>query len=636
MISRRRIWGPRVAGILAALAIGLTAGAARAHISKDTDWHPVAKAYLFWIFATDLRPIDWSGITRRISSTHYPDQGGKSVYDMLVAVKVRGNDGLAGVPRAIKDQDRDALRAGSTRALAQRVSFHLARATRAYPTRAAMAVRHVDEARRLFRGYSSFIRQADPDGFRDLGLAWLELATMAGKARASKTPTSKSDQAVFEKTARVIDRYVLDNYVRPADASLAVRGPIPARGKGRDPAWKPAPWLPPDANIGDQDPFPRLVLNFEQRGIDERDFFMAAYGDMLFDSPEIFGDPAKSLGIACSTCHNRGDVNRSLFIPGLSRYAGGIDVDSSHFNRRGNDMRFDPLDTPSLRGIRYTAPYGRDGRIASLREFTRGVIVGEFGGPEPTPFMLDALVAYMNEFDFLPAPYLDRNGRLNEHASAAAKRGEKIFFKQFAQMGGQSCASCHIPSANFVDGRRHDIGSASRSSGYARDIAFDTPTLLGAAHSAPYFHDGSLETLADVVKWFNARFELNLNAMQRMDLTAYLTAVGTGKEPYEKFDAENTRFKLGFGELTTFISTLDELIPARDAFHAQLLIRTVSGDMRADASALTDVRLAPKVYELADRLDGIGKAITGADWARAAKLWSDYKAAEKRYATKLD
>ncbi len=53
------------------------------------------------------------------------------------------------------------------------------------------------------------------------------------------------------------------------------------------------------------------------------------------------------------------------------------------------------VDTPSLRGVRLTAPYGRDGRIATLREFARHVIVNEFAGDEPAPRVLDALVAYM-------------------------------------------------------------------------------------------------------------------------------------------------------------------------------------------------------------------------------------------------
>lgn len=446
---------------------------------------------------------------------------------------------------------------------------------------------------------------------------------------------TEADRDTYARAATIIGNYLIESYESAPDAEIARRGPIPARGRGKDPAWRPAPWLPPDANLNDQNPLPRLVLNFEQRGIDERDLFMVAYGDMLFDSPEIFGDPARSLGLSCATCHNRGDANMALFIPGLSTVPGTIDVDSSHFNRLGNDMRIDPLDTPSLRGIRFMAPYGRNGRTASLRQFARNVIVGEFAGPEPTPLMLDALVAYMNEFDFLPAPYLDRDGRLNERASASAKRGQALFNKKFARMGGKSCASCHIPSGNFLDGRRHDIGSAKPATTNARDGAFDTPTLLSIAHNAPYFHDGSLPTLGAVVGWFDKRYGLRLAAREKKDLTAYLTAVGTGEKPYEEFTDEKTRFKLDFGELSTFLSTLNELIPARDAFHAQLLIRTVARDLRLDASGLKDMRLAPKVYELSDMLDLMDKAIAAKNWDRTAALWTQYQEKEKRYARRL-
>jgi cytochrome c peroxidase len=353
---------------------------------------------------------------------------------------------------------------------------------------------------------------------------------------------------------------------------------------------------------------------------------------MLFDSPLIFGEPARSLGITCGRCHNRGEANRNFYIPGLSVHRGGIDVDSGYFNPRANNHRLNPVDIPSLRGIRFTAPYGRDGRIASLREFTRNVIVTEFAGPEPTPLMLDALVAYMNEFDFLPAPYLYRDGRLNAQAPAAARRGEALFNKPFAGMAGRSCATCHIPSAHFLDHRRHDIGSGSPSSSNARDSAFDTPTLLGAAHTAPYFHDGSLATLADVVNWFDTRFALRLKPEEKRDLTAYLEAVGAGERPYETFDDANTRFKLAFNELSTFASTLDTLLPARDRFHAELLVRSVATDLRADASGLTDLSRLPRARELADRLDAIGRAVATEDWPEAEKLWAEYKEKERSYA----
>ena len=111
--------------------------------------------------------------------------------------------------------------------------------------------------------------------------------------------------------------------------------------------------------MNDQVPLPKLFLNFEEKGIDEADLPLIAYGDMLFDSPEIFGDPARSLGLTCSTCHNRSDINQAFFIPGISPQAGAVDVDGHFFNSLFNDRRDDALDIPSLRGIRFLGPYGR-------------------------------------------------------------------------------------------------------------------------------------------------------------------------------------------------------------------------------------------------------------------------------------
>src|SRR3981189_311735 len=66
----------------------------------------------------------------------------------------------------------------------------------------------------------------------------------------------------------------------------------------------------------------------------------------------------------------------------------------------------------SLRGARYLAPYGHDGRMSSLRDFVYNVIVNEFAGPEPSPVILDAIIAYINDIDFLPNPNLGPAGRL--------------------------------------------------------------------------------------------------------------------------------------------------------------------------------------------------------------------------------
>jgi cytochrome c peroxidase len=91
--------------------------------------------------------------------------------------------------------------------------------------------------------------------------------------------------------------------------------------------------------------------------------------------------------------------------------------------------------------------------------------------------------------------------------SAAARRGEDLFFGNRAW-----CSACHN-GVNFTDEQYHNIGigldrpnpDLGRSEVTGRDAdwgAFKTPTIRGAVHTAPYMHDGSLATLADVVEWY--------------------------------------------------------------------------------------------------------------------------------------
>ena len=429
----------------------------------------------------------------------------------------------------------------------------------------------------------------------------------------------------MEAAREVISLYLAENYLVDDFAPRRTLSALPETVVLSGRTIEVPPSLPPGSDIFDQDPLPRLVLNFEEQGIDETDLPLVAYGDMLFDSAQIFGNPAQGLGVACSTCHNRSDVNQRLFIPGASHQPGAIDVDGAFFNPIFNDRRDDPIDIPSLRGLRFTGPYGRDGRFASLRDFTRNVIVNEFGGDEPTPFMLDALLAYMLEFDFLPNSMLTPDGQLTEAAPEAAQRGEAIFNTPFAALGDRSCSSCHVPDTNFLDRQAHDIGSVALAYDGARTGAMDTPTLLGTVYTAPYFHDGSLPTLAAVVDWFDESKSLGLTGAERADLTAYLETVGAADEPYEAFDAENTAFRLAFSELTPFASTLDTLLPQRDAKHILLLTDTVAADLSADASTMSNLAARPEVYALAQRLAEVGDAVRTDDWVAAETSWTAFK-----------
>ena len=243
-------------------------------------------------------------------------------------------------------------------------------------------------------------------------------------------------------------------------------------------------------------------------------------GDLLFHSPRTLGPRARAMGLSCQTCHPNGAAAIAIALPAPVGGArpGSVDLSTAHFREGADDGIVNSVDIPSLRGVRSTAPYGRDGRTASLAEFTADVISGEFDGAPLSPARLRALVRYLDELDFLPNANLDERGRLRAATSESARRGEHVFQRD--------CASCHVPSSYFVDGRVHRVGSGAPASPAALDDGYETPTLLGLAESAPYLHDGRCATLAEVVDFFAARLALQLTPSERADLIAYLSAVG--------------------------------------------------------------------------------------------------------------
>lgn len=152
------------------------------------------------------------------------------------------------------------------------------------------------------------------------------------------------------------------------------------------------------------------------------------------------------------------------------------------------------------------------------------------------------------------------------------------------------------------------------------------PTLRSAKFSAPYFHDGSIPTLAGVVDWFNTNKNLDLDDAARADLTAYLDAVGDGDEPYQIFEGKQSVFRLAFDELTTFATTLNTLLPMQDKVNIALLVNTVAPDLKADASTMKNLSAKPQVYQLADLLQAVGNAVAKDNWAEADNNWQAFQA----------
>jgi len=294
--------------------------------------------------------------------------------------------------------------------------------------------------------------------------------------------------------------------------------------------------------------------------------YMINLGNLAFSSPAILGGVARQAGLSCETCHVNGAGNAKFYIPKMSTRPGNFDTTGPLFNPKADNQVLDPVRIPSLRGARYLAPYGHDGRMASLRDFVRNVIVNEFAGPKPSPVIVDAIVAYIQDIDFLPNPSLGPGGRLIGKISESERRGEALFMKSFPHDPNLSCAGCHVPSAAFVDHQQHDVGSGG---------LFKTPTLRNADFNAPYFHDGRFDNYDQVVAHFDRAFDLGLSAQDRLDLVAYLTAVGDGTQPYER-DGAGASLK----EINNFTIVLGSAIAAGDKAIVSLAVDTIGNELR--------------------------------------------------------
>src|SRR4030095_13807273 len=102
--------------------------------------------------------------------------------------------------------------------------------------------------------------------------------------------------------------------------------------------------------------------------------------------------------------------------------------------------------------------------------------------------------------------------------STRAERGRPLF--------DQTCASCHVGGSGTDNntGKLHAPADTGVDGAYAArtgNKAYRTTPLRALWQHAPYFHDGSAATLADVVAHYNRVRTLNLTPQQQRDLVEY-------------------------------------------------------------------------------------------------------------------
>ncbi len=270
------------------------------------------------------------------------------------------------------------------------------------------------------------------------------------------------------------------------------------------------------------------------------------------------------IGITCALCHSTVDSsaaagigrrldgwpNRDLnpgaiiaLTPGLPALAGQLGVETSvaraaleswgpgRYDARFNqDKESAPVMLPPAYGLRDVAleTYTGEGPVSYWNAYVAVTQMGGHGNfrderigvnivqePDRVTPMLPALREYQFSIE-APAP------PAGSFDAAAAARGRAVF------EGVAGCASCHAGTSYSDAPTLHAAAETGMEPNEARRSAtgmYRTTPLRGVWHRAPYFHDGSAATLADVIAHYETALRLTLTAEERGDLEQYLLSL---------------------------------------------------------------------------------------------------------------
>jgi len=257
------------------------------------------------------------------------------------------------------------------------------------------------------------------------------------------------------------------------------------------------------------------------------------------------------LGVTCALCHSTVDnsvmpgigrrrdgwPNRDLNVGAIIALSPVLSADKKavytswgpgkYDPRYNEDGKSTPLVLPPAYGLAEVKndTYTADGTMAYWNAY---VAVTQMGGqgnfadprlgidvkhsPDLVTAKLPALGAYQHSLATPPPP-------AGSFDSTVADRGRRVFER--------TCASCHVGGSGTDNnsGRLHAAIETGVDGAYAArtvNKAYRTTPLRGLWQHAPYFHDGSAATLADVVAHYNRVRSLGLTADQQRDLVEYL------------------------------------------------------------------------------------------------------------------
>ncbi len=267
-------------------------------------------------------------------------------------------------------------------------------------------------------------------------------------------------------------------------------------------------------------------------------------------------DSLVRFGVTCALCHSTVD---NSFLPGIGKRLDGwanttlqpgtivalspaVDAATKAILRSWGAGKYDPrinidgkntpIVVPPAYGLRGVAleTFTGDGPVSYWNAYVAVTQMhgqGNFSDPrlgirvEQSPDLVTPKLAALRNYQLSitsprPAP--------ESFDASAAARGRLVFASQ------GKCSTCHTGAllTDVNSGRLHQPGETGMDGAYAARTAtraYRTTPLRGLFQHAPYFHDGSAATLADVVDHYDRKLELRLSPEQRHDLIEYLKSL---------------------------------------------------------------------------------------------------------------
>jgi cytochrome c peroxidase len=258
------------------------------------------------------------------------------------------------------------------------------------------------------------------------------------------------------------------------------------------------------------------------------------------DAPRLSQLPAVTAPADNPVTPEKVALGKQLFFDKRLSGTGTMACENCHYRDKGwavpealskrDDGKMNTRHTPTLYNVAYLTLYYWDGRAATMEAQTLAAWRNQMGAdPVKIAERLNAIPAYREAFNKAYGSDANQDNivksfttylrtltsgdspwdRHEKGAANAVSSDAKAGFNLF--MGKGRCAVCHTPPT-FMNNNFHNIGleagkanpDAGRGaiSKKAEDTgAFKTPTLRSVALSAPYFHDGSVATLEEAVRY---------------------------------------------------------------------------------------------------------------------------------------